>query len=41
MTLGQMLFILGIMPFTVVGLVVVSSKIGNLFDKHKDIDKNE
>lgn len=42
MTLGQTIFILTIMPFTIVGLVVVSIRLGKLFDKkHKDIEKEE
>lgn len=42
MTLGNILFILGVMPFTIIGLVVVSSKIGNLFtNRDKDIDNHE
>lgn len=42
MTFGQCVFVLTIMPFTIIGLVVVSSKIGNLFTKQdKDIDNHE
>lgn len=42
MTLGQTIFILAIMPFTIVGMLVVSKRISKLFDKkHKNIEKEE
>lgn len=42
MTLGQTIFILTIMPFTIIGMVVVSKRMSKLFDKkHKDIEKEE
>lgn len=42
MTVGLALFIIGIMPFTIVGMLVVSIRISKLFDKkHKEIEKEE
>lgn len=35
MTIGTTLFILGIMPFTIVGMIVVCTKIGEWFNKEK------
>ena len=35
MTIGTTLFILGVMPFTVIGMIVVCTKIGNWFNKEK------
>ena len=42
MTLGQTLFILTIMPFTIIGILVVTNKVIKLFEtKHKNIDKQD
>lgn len=35
MTLGLTIYIIGVMPFTVIGMVVVSAKIGKWFNKEK------